>query len=157
MRMPVRRALIAAIVTALALPSVGSAASAACVATICDDDVFAAVAPVACQPICLDELYARMLAKLISEGGGSDNMLCAYAKLYGEPPTGWGGDPNDDAPYIWVETAQWGYENRDQYDYVLCIPACSVDAPTFQTSELFGSAQLTVTSDLANCAGPLVP
>lgn len=157
MRMPVRRALLAATVTALALPS---AASASCLPD-CQDVVYDAAYEVAmtfeCLPICLDELYELMDKALEEHEGDEAGTLCAYAKLSDEPPAGWPGDPG--APYIWVDTEEWGNDHRGEWDHRVCVPGCE-DSRLPQVSEvpdLSSEQGLTIVKEAVACAAPLLP
>ena len=154
MRMPVRRALIAATVTALALPS---AASASCL-PVCTGDVRAALETTLCPPICLDEVWARMYKLLAEHEGDGSGILCAYAKLDGDPPPGWtgGGGP----PYIWVETEEWGRENEGEYDLQQCVYVCEVESFMPEQPDLSGPPSPTAVNavqEAAACAAPLLP
>lgn len=160
MRMPVRRALIAATVTALALPST---AAASCL-PVCTGDVTAALETFECVPICLDEVYALMDKALAEhEGGDEGGTLCAYAKLTAPPPRDWSGAENSKPPYVWVATEEWGRENQGEYDLGPCIYACK-DSRVPQVSEvldLSGGQRLTTVKETAEtaaaCTAPLLP
>lgn len=152
MRIPARRALIAAIVTALALPS---AASASCL-PVCTGDVRDAVETTLCPPVCLDEVWARMYELLAEHEGDGSGALCAYAKLSDPPPPGWSGGSGG-APYVWLETKKWGKENEGHYDLQLCIPGCEFVDIMPEEPDLSGPPSLTAVRDAATCAVPTLP
>lgn len=159
MRTHVRRALVAATVTAaLALPS---GASAACM-PVCLADVYAALATVECPSICPEELE-RMMDKALAEHEGDESgTLCAYVKLTPGPPPDWRGGSGP--PYIWVETEEWGTRNEDHYDHKRCVYACDAAIPELPAAPDPGGPSLTAVrqavetaEQVAACAEPLLP
>lgn len=116
----VRRALVAA---ALPVLLVAPASGATCLAEVC---------------VAVPQDSVRAVLAMVDGGGppvtGGDGsgVLCLYAKFSGEPPAGWGGDPNSDPPYFWQQTQKWGDQHPNDYDSRACAPACTVptDGPT---------------------------
>jgi hypothetical protein len=97
-----RLLLLAGAAPLLSLPS---AASAACA-----------------RAVCLDVPLPGSVSVGPSVGSDGSGVLCAYVKLAGSPPHGWGGGSG--APYFWVETQRWGAQYPDDWDLQACAPLC---------------------------------
>jgi hypothetical protein len=107
-----RRALLAAVLPVLLLPA---AASAGCVTVTCAQ---------------VPGSVAELLRGGPGGGGGNgDGVLCVFVKYTEGPPEGWGGDPNDSAPYIWTETQRWGLDHQGQYQVMECGLLCPPPPP----------------------------
>ncbi|HEU0131848.1 MAG TPA: hypothetical protein VFQ85_12740 [Mycobacteriales bacterium] len=146
MRLTTRRVLLAC-VAAVAITASPAGA------TVCSGDMCV-------DPSTVKDLLTNAIGKPpIGTGDGSGGVLCGYTKLSGDPPEGWGGDPHDDPPYIFVETEAWGVQHPDDWDIQACAPACP-PAPDESLDDILTAASnplepgdpVTPTADTVACA-----
>jgi hypothetical protein len=64
----------------------------------------------------------------LSSSGPDSGIICAYAKLSGQPPHDWTGGEGG-APYVWTQTKEWGNRYPFDYDYRFCGEACVTNVP----------------------------